>query len=92
MTNRLKRLAASGLVKRIPDPTDGRGILVGLTPEGRRLVDEAVAAHTANEHRLLSKLTADEKRQLGALLRKLLLQFDDGHPDGRLARASAPQR
>src|SRR5689334_17114469 len=41
MTNRVDRLAARGLVRRSPDPADRRGVLVGLTQEGRRTVDAA---------------------------------------------------
>ena len=35
MTNRVDRLAARGLVERLPDPRDRRGVLVRLTPAGR---------------------------------------------------------
>src|SRR3954451_23887300 len=41
MTNRVDRLAARGLVERLPDPHDRRGVLVRLTPEGRTAVDGA---------------------------------------------------
>src|SRR5688572_19876387 len=41
MTNRVDRLAARGLVERSPDPTDRRGVIVRLTPEGRATVDAA---------------------------------------------------
>jgi DNA-binding MarR family transcriptional regulator len=77
MTNRLRRLEDAGLVKRMPDPRDGRSILVTLTSKGRRVIDEAVDAHTANEHRLLAALDRDERAILADLLRRLLLQFED---------------
>jgi DNA-binding MarR family transcriptional regulator len=77
MTNRLRRLEIAGLVKRMPDPDDGRGLLVALTPKGHRVIDEAVDAHTANEHRLLAALTASDRQVLADLLRRLLLQFED---------------
>src|SRR4051795_1345561 len=38
MTNRVDRLAGRGLVRRLPDPADRRGVLVRLTPAGRRTV------------------------------------------------------
>src|SRR3954471_6538113 len=44
MTNRGDRLMARGLVERLPDPRDRRGVLVRLTPEGRACVDHAFAA------------------------------------------------
>ena len=73
MTNRLDGLEGMGLVERLPDPTDRRGRLVGLTDKGRELVDSAVADHLENEQRLLGALDAEEREQLAGLLRKLLL-------------------
>jgi len=73
MTNRLDGLEEMGLVERLPDPTDRRGRLVGLTDKGRELVDSAVTDHLENEERLLTALDADEREQLAGLLRKLLL-------------------
>src|SRR5580704_17936291 len=43
MTNRIDRLAAAGLVRREPDPTDKRGVLVTLAEAGRRTVDGAMS-------------------------------------------------
>ncbi len=78
MTNRLERLTAAGLVKRIPDSRDRRSMLVALTPKGNRDIDQALSAHTENEHRLLAALDSGERDTLAGLLRKILLQFDDG--------------
>jgi DNA-binding MarR family transcriptional regulator len=72
MTNRLDRLEARGLLRRRPHPTDRRGVIVVLTPEGRELVDAAVADHVVTESRLLAALTAPQRRQLDELLRGLL--------------------
>ena len=41
MTNRLDRLEKSGLVKRLPDPDDRRGVLVELTKAGEKKWVEA---------------------------------------------------
>ncbi|MFL6057337.1 MAG: MarR family winged helix-turn-helix transcriptional regulator [Rubrobacteraceae bacterium] len=78
MTNRVDRLEAAGLVERRPDPGDRRGVLVALTPDGKRVVDAAVADHVENERRLLEPLTAEEQQTLNALLRKLLLGLRSG--------------
>ena len=72
MTNRLDRLERAGLIERRPDPSDRRGKLIALTAAGRRLVDETLTRHVANEERLLSALTAAEQEKLNALLRKLI--------------------
>ncbi|HZD38000.1 MAG TPA: MarR family transcriptional regulator [Actinomycetes bacterium] len=89
MTNRLRRLEVAGLVKRMPDPHDGRGLLVALTRKGQRVIDEAVDAHTANEHRLLGALTPADRETLADLLRRLLLQFED-HLEPTPSRRPAP--
>lgn len=77
MTNRLDRLTAAELVRRIPDPNDRRSTLVQLTPKGLRVIEEAVAAHTENEQRLLGPLGASERRALAEHLRTLLSEYED---------------
>ncbi|TIT20792.1 MAG: MarR family transcriptional regulator [Mesorhizobium sp.] len=72
MTNRLDRLEKSGLIKRGPHPDDRRGIVVQLTGKGLALIDEAVAAHVANEHQILSGLARPEQIMLARLLEKLI--------------------
>lgn len=82
MTNRLHRLEQAGLITRVQDPDDGRGLLVQLTTRGRRLVDELGPAHMANERDMLSALTPEEQRTLARLLAKLLiaLEAEEGEP------------
>jgi DNA-binding MarR family transcriptional regulator len=76
MTNRVDRLVARGLVDRQADPDDRRSLLVALTPEGRTLVDATVTEHVANEARLLSVLSANERTTLDRIVRKLVGQFE----------------
>lgn len=76
MTSRLDRLERAGLIARAPHPQDRRGVIVQLTDKGRILIDEAVTAHVANEHQLLSVLTHDEQDQLALLLEKLIKGLD----------------
>ncbi len=71
VSKRVDRLAALGLVERVASRSDGRSTLVHLTPKGRRLMDEALAQHLANEERLLSPLTVRERETLATLLAKL---------------------
>src|SRR5437879_5877197 len=47
LTNRLNRLENNGLIARLPDPDDRRGVLVTLTKKGLAVVDEAVQYHLA---------------------------------------------
>ncbi|UPK74342.1 MarR family transcriptional regulator [Nocardioidaceae bacterium SCSIO 66511] len=76
MTNRIDRLAKRGLVERLPDPADRRGVQVRLTPDGRKRVDAALEELLRRERELLSALPAKDSRQLAALLRTLVTPFD----------------
>ncbi len=76
MTNRLDRMEQAGLVKRVPDPDDRRGVHVELTKEGHRLWEEGLSAQAANEALVAAALTKDEKRQLNGLLRRLMREFE----------------
>ena len=76
MTNRLDRLESAGLIAREPDPDDRRALIVRLTPEGQRRIDEAVNAAAHNEFAVVSVLTPAEQRRLNSLLRKLMLSFE----------------
>jgi DNA-binding MarR family transcriptional regulator len=73
MTNRLDRLERAGLVERRADPGDRRAKLIVLTDAGKRVIDETIGRHVANEERLLSVLTPAEQERLNALLRKLIV-------------------
>src|SRR5687768_13222235 len=76
MTNRVDRLVARGLVERLPDPRDRRGVLVRLTDRGRETVDGALAGLLDQERRLLSALSPAELRQLVALMRRLAVSVE----------------
>ena len=76
MTNRIDRLAAADLVRREPDPSDRRGVLVTLTGQGQERVDAALADLLGRERALLTGLDAGERRHLADLMRILLAPFD----------------
>jgi DNA-binding MarR family transcriptional regulator len=76
MTNRIDRLEQSGFVKRVPDPNDRRGVLVELTEKGHQTWEESLRAGAANEALVAAALSEDEKRQLNALLRKMMREFE----------------
>lgn len=77
MTHRIDRLEKADLVKRIPDPSDRRGTLIQLTSKGFSVIEAAVEAHVANEHRLLGNLEEAERKALTQLLRKLLISLEE---------------
>ena len=75
MTNRVDRLTSRGLVERLPDPADRRGVLVRLTPDGKATVDSAFEALLGAEREFLDGLADDQRGQLTDLLRRLLVPF-----------------
>ncbi|MGK5552945.1 MarR family winged helix-turn-helix transcriptional regulator [Actinomadura kijaniata] len=80
MTNRIDRLAATGLVERHPDPADKRGVLVRLTGKGLTRVDAAFADLLDREHEILDALSPADRETLANLLRTLLIPFDTDVP------------
>jgi DNA-binding MarR family transcriptional regulator len=72
MTNRVDRLVERTFVDRSPDPHDRRGVLVRLTPAGKQAVDGAFETLIASERELLAELSEADRRQLVALLKRLM--------------------
>jgi DNA-binding MarR family transcriptional regulator len=76
MTNILHALERRDLIERLPDPSDRRGVLIKLAPRAKGLVESAIAAHVAEEHRIMAMLSRQERNSLQSLLRKLLCGND----------------
>jgi DNA-binding MarR family transcriptional regulator len=76
MTNRVDRLAARGLVERLPDPADRRGVLVQLTDSGRDSVDAAMADLLSHERNLLGSISERDQAKIARVLRELVGPFD----------------
>lgn len=72
VTSRIDRLERRGLVRRLADPDDRRGVIVELTEQGLEVVDDAVAALMVSDRELLGRLDPQDVAQLEVLLRKLL--------------------
>ena len=81
MTNRLDRMEKAGLLRRLPDPDDRRGVLVEPTDRGRRLYEETVGVQAKKESLVAGALTETEKKQLNALLRRLMIEFERAEAD-----------
>lgn len=76
ITNRIDRLTETGLVERMPAQNDRRSTLVGLTPKGMKLTNEALTQHTQQELRLLASFTQSEAEEVAGFLRRLLEELE----------------
>jgi len=92
MTKRLTALEARGLIRREPDPSDGRSTAVALTGKGKHLVETILPEHVANELRLLGELSSKERNQLAGLLEALAVSLGDEAASSKRASASAARR
>ena len=72
ITKRVAALQKPGLVARSPNPADGRGALISLTPEGVRIIDEAFPEVLAIEQRLLAGLSPLQHARAVTSLRQIL--------------------
>lgn len=78
MTKRLDRLESAGLIQRHPDPDDRRGVLITLTTEGRRVIDDALPVLLDAEAKMIRDAigSARDRERLAGLLRHLLAAMD----------------
>jgi DNA-binding MarR family transcriptional regulator len=77
MTNRLDRLEDAGLIRRVPAEHDRRSTVIELTKKGEELWSRAVSAQGEKEALVASALNQREKKELNALLRRLMLVFEE---------------
>jgi DNA-binding MarR family transcriptional regulator len=80
MTNRLDQLEEAGLIRRLPDPKDRRGVQVELTPAGEQAYRQPTATAATKEALIASALNHREREQLNAYLRRLMIAFEKLHP------------
>lgn len=76
VTNTIDRLERSGMVRREPNPRDGRGTLASITDAGRQVVERATQNLTAADFGM-SALDDDQRRALFEVLRTLRLAAGD---------------
>ena len=77
MTNRLDQLEEAGLVRRVPNPDDRRGVLVELTDDGLRVWHESVDAQAEKEALIANAaLEPHERDELNNYLRRLMIAFE----------------
>jgi DNA-binding MarR family transcriptional regulator len=89
VTNTVDRLERQGLVRRLPNPRDGRGTLAEITPEGR----EVMARSTTDLMAARFGMAGYDAAQLGelfTLLRGLRVAAGDFRPESGAPILSAP--
>jgi DNA-binding MarR family transcriptional regulator len=84
MTTRLDKMEEAGMIRRLADPNDRRGVIVELTEHGRDLWQQTVAVQAEKEGTIAAALSTREKDELNDLLRRLVHAFREVH--GPLAR------
>jgi DNA-binding MarR family transcriptional regulator len=72
VSRQLPILEAAGFATRAPSASHGRIILVRWTPKGQRLADHVREVRSRHLIDTLSTWSPDERRQLGALLTRLV--------------------
>ena len=78
LTHQLDQLEEAGLVSRLPDPNDRRGVLVQLTDQGKRQIEAALVANSARQQQALAPLSPEERAAAADILRKLLIHLEQG--------------
>jgi DNA-binding MarR family transcriptional regulator len=71
ITKLVDRLETDGLVARLDDPTDRRGVLAEITPEGRRLQAEGERLIGQVEEALTTELAGGDVATLRRVLREI---------------------
>jgi DNA-binding MarR family transcriptional regulator len=77
MTVAIHRLEKLELVARYPDPTDGRGALVRITPHGQALCCESLAPRYAQLTSMLSSLSSEDRTRLRQMMPPLERLLDE---------------
>lgn len=83
LSHLMSRLEKRGLVRREPDPTDGRYTNAILTPAGLRHVTAAAPGHVARVRSLvIDALSDNELQTLQCMLQKIAARIDVAAQDG----------
>lgn len=96
LTGVARTLESRGLVARSDHPSDGRLVLLDLTPQGRELMERVFPAFNEEEAFVTSRLSDEECRRTADALRQVVLQVEQHGEERRLelldGQAPAPRR
>ena len=76
MAQMLARMERDGLIRRTPDPADGRSSRIALTETALARLPDAIAAVLRGNREVLEGFTEAEAAQLVALLTRLIANLD----------------
>ena len=79
-----RAIEAAGLIERVPNPVDGRSVLVRHTEAGRRILLDAIEVMSAIEAEYAAAVGEGEIAELKGLLGQLLAEVDPAgalHPE-----------
>jgi DNA-binding MarR family transcriptional regulator len=85
LTGVVTTLESRGLIQRSSHPSDGRLVLLSLTPPGEELMVRLFPQFNAEEAFVTEQLSVEECLQLADLLRRVVLQVETHGEDRRLA-------
>jgi DNA-binding MarR family transcriptional regulator len=71
-----RAIEAAGLVERVPNPRDGRSVVLRHTNAGRRILLDAIGVMESIEAEYAAAIGADELAELKHLLSRLLAEID----------------
>ena len=87
LTGVIDRMLAKGLVRRDPDPQDGRGQIVRLTEAGQTLFEEVFPAHGLYLQQVFERIPEAQLRQAQRALHTLRSTFEQAASEQRAGLA-----
>ena len=90
LSRKVARLEQDGLLDRLPDPSDGRGVQVKITRSGRAALRNAARVHLSGiERTFASRIDDNEAAVLAAVFDRLLAELNGGeHRNPSVDRAT----
>ncbi len=77
ISKRIDKLENAGLVERLPDDADRRGVMIRLSDSGLAKVNQALTPHTDAQLDLLAHLPACDQQALATLLQRWLVALEN---------------
>jgi DNA-binding MarR family transcriptional regulator len=87
VTRQIRRLEAAGLVRREASPDDGRGVLAGITDQGRAVVEVAMRTYAVSvRENFLDPLSRPQMAAMGENCRRISAALKNGNSSNKLGR------